>query len=73
MLAIAAMAQDRMSQALERIDKAFARIEAAASRAPAASGNSSAELDSLRQAHQALRGKIHGAIQQIDRLLEVEG
>jgi hypothetical protein len=72
MVAIAAMAQEKLSGALDRIDRALARIEAAASRMPAGSPEGGAELEELRQAHEALRGKVQGAIRQIDRLLELE-
>ncbi|HEX8380260.1 MAG TPA: hypothetical protein VF619_06915 [Allosphingosinicella sp.] len=72
MVAIAAMAQEKLSGALDRIERALARIEAAATRIPDASGEGGAELDGLRQAHEALRGKVQGAIHQIDRLLELE-
>ena len=68
------MGQDRVSQALGRIERAIARIEAAGSngsRQPPAADNS--ELDGLKEAHEALRGKVQGAIAQIDRLLETEG
>jgi hypothetical protein len=68
------MGQERVSQALGRIERAIARIEAAASgggvQRPSAGG---AEIDGLREAHEALRGKVQSAIAQIDRLLEAEG
>jgi hypothetical protein len=64
------MGHDRVSQALDRIEHAIARIEAAGSgggaQHPAAGG---AEIEDLREAHEALRGKVQGAIAQIDRLL----
>ena len=65
------MGQERMSQALGRIERAIARIEAAAAGATAQppSGDA-AEVEALREAHEALRGKVQGAIAQIDRLLE---
>ena len=66
------MGQERVSQALGRIEQAIARIEAAASRGGAPAG-APHEIESLRQAHEALRGKVQGAIAQIDRLLETEG
>jgi hypothetical protein len=64
------MAEERMSRALGRIEEAIARIEAAASRG---SSQPSAEIESLREAHQALRGRVLGAIAQIDSLLQTEG
>jgi hypothetical protein len=68
------MGQERVSQALGRIKTAIARIEAAASGGgvqPPATDN--AEVEGLREAHEALRGKVQSAIAQIDRLLETEG
>jgi hypothetical protein len=66
------MGQERVSQALGRIERAIARIEAAASgggvQRPAAD-----DAQDLREAHEALRRKVEGAIAQIDRLLETEG
>ena len=62
------MADERAMFALGRIERALARLEAAAGRAPAASNNG--ELRQLQQAHQALRGRVEGAIAQIDRLLD---
>ena len=68
------MGHERVSQALGRIERAVARIEAAGSNGggqrAAADGE---ETASLREAHEALRGKVQGAIAQIDRLLESEG
>jgi hypothetical protein len=61
-----------VSQALGRIEQAIARIEAAASRGGGQAGDAH-EVESLRQAHEALRGKVQGAIAEIDRLLEPEG
>jgi hypothetical protein len=61
------MKDQRAHLAIERIERALARIEDAASRTPPApDGN---ELRELREVHQALRGKVEGAISQIDRLL----
>jgi hypothetical protein len=65
------MAQDRASRALDRIERAIARIEAAASHG-GTSADAGADLNGLQEAHQALRGKVQGAIAQIDRLLEME-
>jgi DNA polymerase III delta subunit len=65
MLCAGAMGQDRAAASIERIERALVRIEAAAGRA--------SRDDGLRQAHAALRGKVEGAIAQIDRLLETEG
>ncbi len=55
-------------QAMERIERAIARIEAAAA-APRPGSRDDGELQQLREAHQALRGHVEGAIAQIDRLL----
>lgn len=62
------MVEDRAAQAIARIERALARIEAAAP-APREDG----ELMRLRETHQALRGKVEGAITQIDRLLQRQG
>ena len=71
------MGQERVSQALGRIEQAIARIEAAASRPATQTAGTQApdgaEVESLRDAHQALRGKVESAIAQIDRLLATEG
>ena len=68
------MGQERVSQALGRIERAIARIEAAASTGGASKpADGGAEVESLRTAHDALRGKVQSAIAQIDRLLETEG
>jgi hypothetical protein len=61
------MIDHRARNALQRIENALARIEAATDR-PAPSRDDS-ELRELREVHQALRGKVEGAISQIDRLL----
>jgi hypothetical protein len=61
-----AMADERALHAISRIERALARIETAAQQAPARDDR---ELNALRHAHQALRGKVQGAIAQIDRLL----
>ncbi|MGE5721062.1 MAG: hypothetical protein ACM3YM_01255 [Sphingomonadales bacterium] len=61
------MKDERSLRAIERIENALARIEGAATRAqPPRDDN---ELRELREVHQALRGKVEGAISQIDRLL----
>lgn len=61
------MNDERALAAVERIERALARIEAAAARVPATRDDS--DLRELREVHQALRGKVEGAISQIDRLL----
>ena len=63
-----------MSGALTRIEDAIARIEAAAASGgaqPSAADN--AQVESLREAHEVLRGKVQSAIAQLDRLLAQEG
>ena len=60
------MRDERAFQAIERIENALARVEAAATRHPP---RDDSELRELRKVHQALRGKVEGAISQIDRLL----
>lgn len=60
------MADERALYAISRIERALARIESAAQQAPA---RDDGELNALRNANQALRGKVQSAIAQIDRLL----
>jgi len=60
------MSDERARKAIERIERALSRIEAAGGNAPKADTR---ELDALRDAHKALRGKVEGAIGQIDLLL----
>ena len=69
------MADQRALDALQRIEQALARIEAAASRpAPASpAAEPSADFARLREAHDALRQRVAGAIGQIDRLVESGG
>ena len=63
-----------MSGALNRIEDAIARIEAAAAGGGAQpSAEDNAEVEGLREAHEALRGKVQSAIAQLDRLLAPEG
>jgi len=66
------MADARALDAVRRIERALARIEAAASRPAAAAPDapSPAEFDRLRQAHDALRREVAGAIGEIDRMIE---
>ena len=64
------MGDQRALDAIGRIERALARIEASARR-PQRAGNGAdpTELEQLREAHLALRGRVEGAIGQIDRLL----
>ncbi len=67
------MPDPRALDAVRRIEHALARIESAAGRpAPAAAGptESGEEFQRLREAHDALRRSVAGAIGQIDRLIE---
>lgn len=66
------MGDARALDAIARIERALARIETSA-RKSAGQGAEAAELAHLRSAHQALRSRVEGAIDQIDRLLESEG
>ena len=61
------MPDERAILAISRIERALARIETAADRPH--SSSDSGELEQLRQAHQALRGRVEGAISHIDQLL----
>jgi hypothetical protein len=65
------MTDERALQAIARIERALARIEAAAGRPRPAADDGA--LRELKQTHQALRGKVEGAISQIDRLLVMHG
>lgn len=61
---------ERAILAIGRIERALARIEAASARPSAPSQIADdGEMLRLREAHHALRGKVEGAIGQIDRLL----
>ncbi|HEX8192226.1 MAG TPA: hypothetical protein VF552_04945 [Allosphingosinicella sp.] len=64
------MSEQRALAAIDRIDRALARIEAAAARQGEAAPGNEPELRQLREIHEALRGRVEGAIAQIDRLLE---
>lgn len=64
------MADPRALAALDRIERALARIEAAAGSAAPASAENAGELARLRAAHEALRGRVRGAIAQVDRLID---
>ena len=61
------MPDPRALAAIDRIERALARIEAAAQSAQHDDGG---ELERLRTAHEALRGRVQGAIAQIDRLID---
>ncbi len=61
------MSDDRAIQAVERIERALARIEAAASRPERPKDDE--ELRRLREVHQSLRGKVEGAIVELDRMI----
>ena len=67
------MADQRALDALHRIERALARLEAADRPAPAAAAEPSEDYQHLREAHDALRRKVVGAIGQIDELLESQG
>ena len=66
------MPDERAIIAIGRIERALARIEGEAGRLNGASADDG-QLQLLRERHQALRGKIEGAISQIDRMLEGRG
>ena len=61
------MGQDRVGQAIGRIERALERIEAAAGRAPAPEASSDG---ALREAHEALRGRVREALAQLDGLID---
>jgi hypothetical protein len=60
------MGQDRVEQALGRIERALARIEGSAGRIQAPAGPAD---DGLREAHEALRGRVREALAQLDGLI----
>jgi hypothetical protein len=60
------MGQDRVEQALGRIERALARIESAAGRAADSAPSGDA---GLREAHEALRGRVREALDQLDGLI----
>jgi len=66
------MGDARALDAIARIERALARIEASGRR-PGGQSTDMAELAALRSAHQTLRGRVEGAIGEIDRILESEG
>jgi len=61
------MSDDRALKAVGRIEQALDRIEAAATAQQPPTDNE--ELRRLREVHQALRGRVEGAISDIDRML----
>jgi hypothetical protein len=66
------MADERALAAIRRIEQSLGRIEAVSARPRPASAADPEELRQLRDVHEALRGRVEGAIGQIDRLLEAE-
>lgn len=60
------MGQDRAEVALSRIEQAFARIERAAA---LSSASAESEDGALREAHEALRGRVREALTQLDGLI----
>ena len=67
------MGQDRVTSALARIDAALARLEAAGTRPSADGASADGELDGLREAYRSLRGKVEGAVGELDRLIGERG
>jgi hypothetical protein len=60
------MGQDRAELAIGRIERALARIESAAAR----NAQPSEPADGgLREAHEALRGRVRDAVAQLDGLI----
>jgi len=62
------MPEERVIQAMNRVERALARIEAAAERGRSAEAGI-ASLEQLREAHEALRARVAGAIDDIDAIL----
>lgn len=70
------MGDPRALEAIRRIERALDRIETAASRPPprpAADAAPPADYERLREAHDALRRRVAGAIGQLDELIESGG
>jgi hypothetical protein len=61
------MGQDRVELAIGRIESALQRIESAAARTSAAAPT---DDGALREAHEALRGRVREALAQLDGLIE---
>jgi hypothetical protein len=61
------MGQDRAELAIGRIERALARIESVAARTAVASDSADG---ALREAHEALRGRVREALTQLDGLIE---
>lgn len=69
--AAARMADPRALDAIHRIERALARIEAAGARPPPPpAAEPPEEFERLREAHDALRRRVAGAIGRIDHMLE---
>jgi len=66
------MGDQRALDAVSRIERALARIEAASSRLKPFQ-TTSEDLAQLRDAHQALRSRVEGAIGELDQLLASGG
>ena len=65
------MPDQRALDAIRRIEQALARVEsAAARRPPPRPAEPPEDYRQLRQAHEALRERVAGAIGEIDRMLE---
>jgi len=60
------MGQDRAELAIGRIERALARIESAAERGLQSSAS---DDGALREAHEALRGRVSDALAQLDGLI----
>ena len=61
------MGQDRAEMAIERIDRALARIERAAARPD---GHGPIPDSGLREAHEAMRGRVRDALTRLDGLID---
>ena len=68
-----AMADPRALDAIHRIERALARIEAVGARPPAPAADPPEGYERLREAHDALRRRVAGAIGRIDHMLESGG
>jgi hypothetical protein len=64
------MGEERIASAIARLEQALARLEAASARRPSLTSFDKEEGGELRERHEALRGKVEGAIARIDSLLQ---
>lgn len=64
------MGDERVASAIARLEQALARLEAASTRRASLTLFENVAGTELRDRHEALRGKVEGAIARIDSLLQ---